>query len=278
MNPASNIKRAGNAPGGNKVTAKFPGPDFPDEVQIKGTSDKQPLKGNSGNWISANKYSSIAITLQLIKNGVVVAEYAYDANGNLMHPDAAIINFSVSPSGSLVTISWDTTKEDGLASFIIDRKLSTATTYDQGVQAVFPQGVGTSYNVVDMPPGVGTFIYQLRAVFDNGTEKILSNGQVTLTAPPNAVISNFQLTAASGLATLSWDSIAESGITSYLIDRKSATDSNYTTSVQGLFPAGAGSNYNVSDNPPSLGSYFYRLRATFGTAPDKVLAEQVVTI
>ena len=282
MTPAPNIKKAGNAPSGNKLMANFPGPDLPDQVQIKGTTDKQPLKGNSGNWISDKKYTSVAITLQLIKNGVVVEEYAYDANGNLALPDAAITNYAVATTNGIVTTSWDSTKENGISAYVIDRKLSADTSYTNGVQVTFPTGVGSSYALDDMPPSAGTFSYRLRTLFDNGTEKVLAESAVTLSAPPDAVIANFRIAALSGIASASWDSTKESSISAYVLDRKLSGDANYTNGVQVTFPTGAGSSYSLDDAPLAAGlpsgTYSYRLRVMFGDGSEKNLGEGSVTV
>ncbi len=209
-------------------------------------------------------------------------EDKYDSNGNLANPDAAISNYNVTASNGLVTVSWDSTKEIGISYFVIDRRLSGSTNYEQGVQVTFATGAGSSYNLTDMPPAAGTFDYRLRAVFDNGTEKILGEKPVTLTAPPDAGISNFQLSASSGIVSASWISTKESSISTYILDRKQSGAADYTKGVQATFPTGAGSSYNLDDAPLAAGlaagNYSYRLRAVFGDNTEKNLAEQSVAV
>ena len=66
----------GANPAGGKLRARFVGDDIPSAVQIKGTTDKQPvrLRCNNrgelvGRWQSKEKYPSRRQTLQFIKDG-----------------------------------------------------------------------------------------------------------------------------------------------------------------------------------------------------------------
>src|ERR1051326_5269279 len=258
INPATTLQKAGNAPGGNKLIAKFPGPDYPDSVQIKGTTDKQSVKGDSGVWISGNKYTSTAVTLQLIVGGTIVQENKYDANGNL--ESAGISGFKVSASSGFVSISWTSVQENNLANYVIDRKLSTDDTFSP-ITSASPQGAGIAYTVTDAPPPVGSYDYCLRAVFNDGSDDMLASGFVTLITP-DAAISNYTVSASAGIASISWTSTKEVSLSVYVIDRKLSSDANYTT-VTGMSPQGANTPYTVSDAPPAPGPYSYKLRALF---------------
>ena len=273
INPATTLQKAGNAPGGNKLIAKFPGPDYPDSVQIKGTTDKQSVKGDSGVWISGNKYTSTAVTLQLIVGGTIVQENKYDANGNL--ESAGISGFKVSASSGFVSISWTSVQENNLANYVIDRKLSTDDTFSP-ITSASPQGAGIAYTVTDAPPPVGSYDYRLRAVFNDGSDDTLASGSVTLITP-DAAISNYTVSASAGIASISWTSTKEVSLSVYVIDRKLSSDANYTT-VTGMSPQGANTPYTVSDAPPAPGTYSYKLRALFTDNTDKTLGEQSVTV
>jgi len=184
MDCTATVKRTGNSPNGDHLTAKFNVPDFPDEVNIKGTTDTQGLRGNSGVWISGNKYGTKdhtpAVTLVLLKGGVAVKECPYDEDGNLNIPTATITNFALTSANGTVTASWLSVKEIGLALYIIDRKLQGVASWDLAVQIAFPQGSGSQYDITDTPPTSGIFDYQLRAQFGNGTEKVIASGTVTV--------------------------------------------------------------------------------------------------
>jgi hypothetical protein len=231
MNSAPNVKKAGNAPGGNKLIAKFPGPDFPDFVQVKGTSDKEALSGASGNWISSGKYNSPAVTLQLIKGGVVVQEDTYDANGNLANPSASIAGFAAS----------DLVEESGITFFVIDRKLSSAASFDLGLQAAYPAGAGTTYNITDAVPAAGTYVYRIRAVFDNGTEVTLGETSINLSQVPvpDASVNGLSFSTRQTEIGVSWTSIKEVSVSRYDLDRKTGSGA-YENSIQVGFPAGVG--------------------------------------
>lgn len=282
MNPAPNIKKAGNAPGGNRLLANFPGPDYPDFVQVKGTSDKRTLEGNSGNWISGNKYTSAAITLQLIKGGVVVQEDAYDASGNLANPDATLTSAGLilSSLGNDVDITWTTVKESGVSFFIVDRKLSSATVYDPFI-FISPNGPGSLYDVTDSVPSAGTFNYRLRALFTNGTDKVLDEKSITIASVPvpNAVADNFALSKAGATVTISWTATVEVSVTRYEIDRKLSASAVYDPAIALVSSNGQGYSYSIDDSVPAAGSYDYQLRAVFdngtGSAP---LAHGTITV
>lgn len=179
MNPAPNVKKAGNSPNGSKLIARFPGPDFPTEVTVKGTTDTKTTNG--GAWLSENKYTDKPpVTLVLSPSG---EEFSYDANGALVNADAAVTGFTLNPVGNLgVNISWTTTKENSVLMYIIDRRLQGAATYEEGVQVVFVDDLtvpkGYSIAEPDVVPAAGTYEYQLRARFENGTFKTLANGTV----------------------------------------------------------------------------------------------------
>ena len=261
--------------------AKFPGPEYPDFVQVKGTTDKEALNGNSGNWVSKNKYSTTAITIQLIKGGVVVQENKYDANGNLNNPDAAVIDFTLAGAGGNdVAVSWASTMENSVTIFAVDRKLSADTNYDQAVQILFPLGVGSYYNVLDSVPSAGNYSYRLRAIFDNGTDKVLAEAtrNIASVPVPDASVSGFTLTPNSGAVDASWTTTTEVSVTRFDLDRKLATDPNYDFSVQICFPSGVRSSYSITDYPPNSGTYNYKLRAVFDNGTDKTLGEGSVTV
>lgn len=178
MNAPAYIEFLGNAPGGNKISGKFPGPEFPDQVNVKGTSDTLPLRGNSGIWISGEKYTSLNKTLVLKKAGRPDEEVTYDNNGMPVLNEAVASAFGASVAGGMVSLVWTITKEISVTAYFIDRKVATGNYEDSGlgVAADFPDSRPvpkdypdpTTGNQVTDTPGSGSFVYRLRARFENG--------------------------------------------------------------------------------------------------------------
>lgn len=188
MNTPAYIEFLGSAPGGNKISGKFPGPEFPDLVNVKGTADTLPLRGNSGIWISGDKYTTLNKTLVLKKAGLPDQEVTYDNIGMPVVNDAEASGFTVISSGGTVSFSWTTTKEISVTAYIIDRKPEGGV-YEDGVAADFPDSRPlpkqypdpASGNVISDTPGAGNFVYRLRARFENSSTKILAEtGTITV--------------------------------------------------------------------------------------------------
>ena len=89
-------------------------------------------------------------------------------------------DFALGAASGLVSVNWTATQEGGVVSYMLDRKLEGAASYDLGIDVGYPQGDGTRYSLYDDPHGTGTFTYRLRAKLSNGTDRILAEGGVTL--------------------------------------------------------------------------------------------------
>lgn len=89
-------------------------------------------------------------------------------------------DFALGAASGLVSVNWTATQEGGVVSYVLDRKLEGAASYDLGVDVGYPQGDGTQYSLYDDPHGTGTYTYRLRAKLSNGTDRILAQGGVTL--------------------------------------------------------------------------------------------------
>jgi hypothetical protein len=92
----------------------------------------------------------------------------------------AVGDVAVRASSGLVSVAWTAAHEGGVVSYVLDRRLEGAATYDLNVEVGYPQGDGTEYSLFDEPEGTGTFIYRLRATLSNGTDKVLAESGVTL--------------------------------------------------------------------------------------------------
>lgn len=176
MNCAPKLEKLGNSPHGNKLQAKFEGSVKPDSCCVKGTNDLQPLRGNSGVWLSGEKYMSPQVTLQLFKNNAMVKECSYDVAGNVITfnpPPASVTDFNidVDPSQNVPRITWKSALDSNSgASFVISR-LEPVEVIEDGVPKTIMQafelggstadGRTTEYEVFDyfLSPVAGTHTY-----------------------------------------------------------------------------------------------------------------------
>lgn len=183
INAPSYLEFIGNAPGGNKISGKFLGPEYPDTVTIEGTTDSAPLRGNSGIWMSNARYTTLRVTIIIRKAGLADQLVSYDNNGMPLVNDAEATNFVAVNNGGTVELSWITTKEISVTSYPIDRKVSGGDYQDSdlGVAIDFPDSrpvpkpypnpaYGTT--IFDTPPSPGSYVYRLRARFENQTVPI----------------------------------------------------------------------------------------------------------
>lgn len=169
------IKQLGDSPNGNKLMIKYTGTDKPDEVKVKDTSDIQPVHGESGVWISGDKYSSRAVTLVLRKGGADAGECSYDLSGKLipvtLAPDAVISNFRLEVLGSIVTVKWHSDKEVLIDFYLLEGKISGGI-YNI-IDFIAPKGANQDYAYPHTPASL-PFIYRLSVQFTDGTAKSLA--------------------------------------------------------------------------------------------------------
>lgn len=184
------IRRLGNSPQGNKIMAKFAGDDIPDAVEVDGTNDKQDVAGESGTWVSRDKYTSLKLKLNLYKNGQKVHSCCYgpspfDASIGLNEaceitdiPKITIFTTADSGGGQ-VTLSWTSGSETGVQMYSIDRLNNGNNDVSPDAVTDIPRGAGTTYNNTDQP-GPGSYTYTLKAVTALG-EVRYPNGTSTVT-------------------------------------------------------------------------------------------------
>lgn len=177
---AEKIWIPGNSPSGNNLHARFTGAEQPDAVRVKGTDDQTNLRGSSGNWISRDKYTSIEVTLVLVKNGVDVKECTYGADGNLIdipppNEDVVVENFTLTNNGSgTVSATWTTSVENDADVFFLYRD-------DVAAGDTPAEGVGTNYRIDDPNAGTGTKAYVLTVTtFANPDEVEVAMSSITV--------------------------------------------------------------------------------------------------
>lgn len=195
MNAPAYLEFLGSAPGGNKISGKFPGPDYPDSVTIEGTTDTLPPRGNSGIWMSANKYSTLSVTLVIKKAGLADLTISYDTKGMPIVNDAEASSFTATAAGGNVNFTWTITKEISVTSYPIDRKIQGGNYEDNDlgvaidfadltrpVPKVYPNP-DSGIVIYDTPPAGNTYVYRLRARFENPSTPIktlIESNPVTL--------------------------------------------------------------------------------------------------
>lgn len=168
----------GSSPNGNFLHTRFTG-EMPDSVKVKGTNDVSDLRGNSGNWISNDKYTSTEVVLILIKDGVEFKECAYNAEGNLTiappPPQNVVVDgFTINDQGGgNVNATWTSVTEQELDVYRLIR---------DGVEVgEHPaEGEGSPYQIDDSPGQGGTFAYVLVANLFNGDEQEVAMSSITL--------------------------------------------------------------------------------------------------
>lgn len=115
---SSTITKLGNATE-SFLMVKFDPSNAPYSVQVKGTSDKELVRGSSGVWLSKQKYTSTIVTLIMFNvAGVQISECKYDANGNLVIQEC-FAEFALVDVGVTGTVSWAMTAESDIKEYIV---------------------------------------------------------------------------------------------------------------------------------------------------------------
>jgi len=110
-------------------------------------------------------------------DGVVGVDY--DESCQPAGPEAVITDFALTAhSPSYVEISWIVVVEREVDVYIIDRRLSSSSTFEEGVAASFPAGEGALHVAVDTPPSPGSYVYRLRARFAGPSFEFLAEDSV----------------------------------------------------------------------------------------------------
>lgn len=172
---ASTIRQLGDSPEGNKLMIKYTGADKPDEVKVQGTADIQPVHGESGVWISGEKYTSRAVTVELKKGGVAAGECSYDLTGKLipitLDPDAVISNFRLEVAGAQVAVKWHSDKEVLIDFYFLEGKIPGGV-YGF-IDMITPKGANQDYAYTHTPAAL-PFTYRLSVQFTDGGLKMLA--------------------------------------------------------------------------------------------------------
>lgn len=178
MECTDQIKLQGNAPG--KIKGDFSGNDLPKSIRVKGSADVNHVSA-SGNWISKNKYTSLAITIEgLDDNNNVIKECKYDEQGKFIPPitNACFVSYA-SPYLTFTTLDNNTleinlflSSEKQVISHDVMRKGENDNAYKQiGNSIPFDINAKGFYSLIDSAPLTGSTLYLIRTNFLNCASK-----------------------------------------------------------------------------------------------------------
>src|SRR6478735_30353 len=172
------ISLAGNSPGGNKIKAVFDPLNSPAFIRVltqgTATNDYNTTAGNSGQYISTNKYLSTELALQLVDaNGNTICTCSYDNQGNLLPSfiPVQINHLGARQTGTIssnVELTFTSETEQNFVGFAIKR--INGGTYDKS--AFLPaQGSGHTYTYFDDEAWgiIAGFVYEIEAVYNDNS-------------------------------------------------------------------------------------------------------------
>lgn len=168
---AAELRKLGNAPGGGFLMIKFDKELKPAACGVKGTSDKQNLKGNSGVWTSGSKYTSTVQTIVMYDaQGNVLSECKYDASGKLV-VNACFAEYADSPAlvpgSAAIDIAWFMTREVDVVRYEVTRSTDGGASYTTIAQVAYT-GTGV-YSYTDTTVDLNSAaMYKLEAICNNG--------------------------------------------------------------------------------------------------------------
>ena len=175
------LKRLGDSSNGNKLTLKLTDQYYAHQIRVLGTDDINEISDGSGAWTSGEKYTSLMQTLEFLIDGAVVAEYSFDADGDLTDvPNVAQISFfGIEDTGDeSYLLSWDSLRENEISTFTVERS-SNGGAFEEISEEV-PEGEGSSYEIIDEPADIGVHVYKLKSVFNDGSVQDLGQVEVQL--------------------------------------------------------------------------------------------------
>jgi hypothetical protein len=178
MQCPSKLIKNGNSPQGNVLIAHFDKDSFPASVRVllagKPTNDIQTINGNSGVWTSGEKYTSTDVGLQLLdQQGSILNTCKFDISGQpAPNKDAQIINALALYTGGNVKVSWKSTVEVELRSYIVERKINGFT--DKAL-LVTNIGANTDYATLDdeIYDDISLYRFQVSALFNDNSKSLL---------------------------------------------------------------------------------------------------------
>ncbi|MCC7442568.1 MAG: hypothetical protein IT285_13100 [Bdellovibrionales bacterium] len=192
----------------------------------------------------------------------------------VQHYEAALMGFALSASGDNVVAAFQSTAEDGVHMWILQAQLASQGEYID-VASSMALGAGEDYVLTHMMPGPGTHQYRLQVLFLNGERADKEQGAVFIQGF-DARVQNFALSEAAGLVRLEFDSLAEEGLTEWILMFQE-NSAGQLFEVARLSPAGMGQHY-VFDHDPESGTHAYRLQALYLNGMRVELEQGAITV
>jgi hypothetical protein len=222
--------------------------DFPAELPEKLASGHLYSFSYSGSpallALVADKPLTIAQALEESDAGANSGADVSEEDGTIPPPPRKPEGLTAATGSGSVMLSWQ--KVPGATSYEIYR--STSSSSDMYLLGTVP-GTVASYTDPDQLYSGNTYYYSVRAVNASGKSTYSEKVYVS-PSPPQKPDGLEVVNAESGSVTLSWNSVA--GATSYEIYR--STSSYAIDTVPGTVTS-------YTDNVPSSGSYYYRVKA-----------------
>lgn len=154
-----------------RVQANFKSDDVADMILISGTEDIKRIRKNKRVWTSRCKYTSLALSLQYIKDGNLIETVSYDSTGAKINPVSAkvvLTDLTYEVDNSTATLNWKSIQETNLKEYQIYRALNNSIE-EESIGGTAPQGINTPYSFKD-EVGRGIYDYKCYAIFNNTIE------------------------------------------------------------------------------------------------------------
>lgn len=165
---AAEIRKLGNATTGY-LMIQFDGVVRPAACGVKGTTDKQSLKGNSGIWRSGEKYPNTNVTIVMYDEaGGTLKECKYDTNGKLQVTTCFaefVEPIDLVDNGGTVDINWFMVREQSVDHYEVERSTDDGSSYTALNQVAYTGAAAYAYT--DNSPVAGAF-YRVVAVCGDG--------------------------------------------------------------------------------------------------------------
>ncbi len=178
MECTDQIQLQGNSPG--KIKGNFSGNDLPKNIRVKGTSDINHVSA-SGNWISKNRYSSLAQVLELLDdNNQVIKECQYDSQGKFVPPPnndcfvsygSPYLDFVSLSDGSLEVDLFFTSEKQVVSHMVLRRGENDNAFYQIGTTIAYDSNAKGFYTTKDTAPLSGSTLYKIRTNFSSCASK-----------------------------------------------------------------------------------------------------------
>jgi lysophospholipase L1-like esterase len=217
-------------------------------IAVYSWTDPNPLKGKSFYRlkISLNGTVSYSVVVSLI---------------NITPPVFSLTSFNAGLQNNYVLVNWSTINDQPSTSFEIQR--SSDSLVFQTIQQLNGTGTPTAlYSWTDTNPLIGKSFYRLK-ISINGIVSYSAVVSLLNIAPPVFSLSGFKALLENGSVLISWNTINEQASTSFEVQTSSDSLVFQTIHQENGKGGGVSFDYSWTDEKPSVGKSFYRLKISF---------------